>query len=423
MDELIMRSVTVVTMNLLCIYWMKQVYPCKKRTIFPCISLLMVISLLGMPIDFLQVPWLNLLYMLLTIHILSFYLFEESAKKMIVINTLYVLLVLFGEMFSVWISVLVGIEKLYDILYNNQPMLIASLINLVVMCVSSKIFALVISKKKKTNIKMLEIIMQLLFCLLALFVLYCMIEEATVKEDGIKIIIVIIGFAILDIFMAFILGNISEMHQINFMMQVLKEENVRQLEYYKTLNEETRYIRKIEHDIKNHMYVMDRLRGEELREYGESLLKDIQTLVGEFTCTNPILSIVMGQKILEAEKEGILLELHVMDLKLEFMADLDVTSLFSNLWDNAMEATRLLAPDKRKITVILGEEKGCTIINFSNTYNGCVQRKQNQYLSTKPNHMGLGMRIMKEIIQKYEGTFQCDEKDETFHVGIVIPRC
>lgn len=375
-----------------------------------------------MPIDFLQVPWINLLYMLLTIHILSFCLFKERALKMVVINTLYVLLVLFGEVFSVWISVLLGIEKLYDILYRDQPMLIASLINLVIMCVASKIFALLISKKKKINIKMLEIIMQLLFCLLAIFVLYCMIEEATMKEYGIKIIIVIIGFAILDIFMVFILGNISEMYQICFEVQALKEENIRQLEYYKILNEETRYIRKIEHDIKNHMYVMDKLKGEEVRQYGENLLKDIQTLMGDFTCTNPILSIVMGQKILEAEKEGNLLEVHAMDLKLEFMADLDITSLFSNLWDNAMEATRLLAPGKRKITVILGEEKGCTIIDFSNTYNGCVQRKQKQYLSTKPNHTGLGMRIMKEVVQKYEGTFRCDEKDETFHVRIVIPK-
>ena len=48
----------------------------------------------------------------------------------------------------------------------------------------------------------------------------------------------------------------------------------------------------------------------------------------------------MSQKIISAETENIKVHTEIEDLLLDFIVDIDITAIFANLWDNAIEACK-----------------------------------------------------------------------------------
>lgn len=69
-------------------------------------------------------------------------------------------------------------------------------------------------------------------------------------------------------------------------------------------------------------------------------MKRSRQFIFDFKCSNEILSIVMSQKIISAETENIKVHTEIEDLLLDFIVDIDITAIFANLWDNAIEACK-----------------------------------------------------------------------------------
>lgn len=57
-----------------------------------------------------------------------------------------------------------------------------------------------------------------------------------------------------------------------------------------------------------------------------------------------------------------------------FLNDLDITALFANLWDNAIEACAKLAPDRRHILFVMQKVNGFLVINMENPFDSVVPR-------------------------------------------------
>ena len=73
-----------------------------------------------------------------------------------------------------------------------------------------------------------------------------------------------------------------------------------------------------------------------------------------FQCSNKILSVIMSQKISEAENLSIKVETKIEDILFEFVNDLDLTAIFANLWDNAIEACQKIKVEDRFIRILIG---------------------------------------------------------------------
>ena len=60
-------------------------------------------------------------------------------------------------------------------------------------------------------------------------------------------------------------------------------------------------------------------------------------------------------------------------------------------------------------------------ITVDNSFNGNVQQnEQGEYISTKQNHTGIGLKSITDIAQKYNGDVQFTHDNDEFHAQVMI---
>ena len=213
------------------------------------------------------------------------------------------------------------------------------------------------------------------------------------------------------------------MYKYKYDTELITRQNNMQLEHYKEMEQTYREARHIIHDMKQHLTVMEDLNNSESSEYSSTLENRLESLFGGFQCSNRILSIIIGRKYKTAESKEIQVKMDVEDIDLDFMEELDITGIFANLWDNAIEACENIELKKRKILFVMNKVNGFIIINMENTYNSDEYNKmrENSLTTTKENHMGVGMSVIKKTVEKYDGLFNVLPTEKKFVVEITIP--
>lgn len=168
---------------------------------------------------------------------------------------------------------------------------------------------------------------------------------------------------------------------------------------------------------------MEDLNNSESSEYSSTLENRLESLFVGFQCSNQILSIIIGRKCKLAESKDIHVKMDVEDIDLDFMEDLDITSIFANLWDNAIEACDRLEIERRKILFMMNKVNGFIIINMENAYDKdeYAEMCRNSLTTTKENHMGVGLSAIKKTVEKYDGLFNIIPNDKKFVVEITMP--
>ena len=135
-------------------------------------------------------------------------------------------------------------------------------------------------------------------------------------------------------------------------------------------------------------------------------------------------SVVTGNKILDSmlwHKNSLCRELSVV-MEMEWnlpedvgIEDMDMIGLVGNLLDNAIEACSRVKYRERLIQVKSKQHANIMSIRVRNTKNEYEEPVKNQFRTIKndtENH-GIGMQIIRSIVDKYDGTIQYyDEKTE-----------
>jgi len=109
------------------------------------------------------------------------------------------------------------------------------------------------------------------------------------------------------------------------------------------------------------------------------------------------------------------LDCNLAGVSLNFLSDLDVTAIFANLLDNAIEAREKERDFKLKIQ---GEQiRDFTVVEISNTSHSPYQKGH----SGKAGHEGLGLINVKQAVEKYHGEMRVESGGNLFSVTLVFP--
>ncbi|MCM1061675.1 MAG: ATP-binding protein [Eubacterium sp.] len=197
-----------------------------------------------------------------------------------------------------------------------------------------------------------------------------------------------------------------------------------QMSHYTELDNRYEMSRKIIHDFKKHLDTLEELKSqkdEKAYDYGVMVEKEIESLFICFKCSNKVLSIVMSQKIALAEANNIKVTTDTQDIPLNFISDLDITALFANIWDNAIEACCKIDNENRFIEFVMKKVNGFILITVKNSFDGNIKTDNEHFISTKNNHVGVGLSIIKSISEKYNGLFVEEHTDSEFKIEITLP--
>ena len=192
--------------------------------------------------------------------------------------------------------------------------------------------------------------------------------------------------------------------------------------YYQGLRQQETQVRRLRHDLRNHLTVIRGLveRGDNQGAAGYlDQLADSPALRGSRRiCENEAANVVLAAKAEVLEREGAAADFAV-SLPAELpVAEVDLCALLGNALDNAIEGSQGAAD--RRITVRCKADKGLFMLRVENPLGGLVNADLSTTKGDKTAH-GFGIPGMREIAERYHGTLEAGPREGRFELLVCLP--
>ena len=199
------------------------------------------------------------------------------------------------------------------------------------------------------------------------------------------------------------------------LMEQRKELTMASFENLRRQHEEVMMMR---HDMLRHFHTLHDMDGEEKRTaYLAELIGQNQKIRPVVQSGNEMLDIILNGKLSAAVDAGIRVEIpHVAAPATLPLRDPDLCGLIMNIVDNATTAASQAA--EPYILLKIHERDGFLGIVCENSFDPHASEEAKK--ETVPKH-GLGLKIVKGIVDKYSGVITEENEENLFIVKIVIP--
>ena len=192
-------------------------------------------------------------------------------------------------------------------------------------------------------------------------------------------------------------------------------------DYYKSKLRDEEKLKATYHDFKNHLLILENsaMDDDVIQRSIEELKYKIADYENYYDTGNEFLDIIMKEKMRVAKEEEIDMNLQINFEDGKFFSPIDISSIFGNLLDNAIEACKKVERTDRFISVKVSTQKNCLNIIVKNSVEGEVNvnhtSKEDKYMH------GFGISNIKKVVEKFNGVTSIDCNSEVFVFSIVIP--
>lgn len=193
--------------------------------------------------------------------------------------------------------------------------------------------------------------------------------------------------------------------------------------YYETLENQQFEVRRLKHDMANHLQTLSSLPDSEKDDYIANLLNTTAFTQTVSYCGDSVINAVLSSKKWEMEQRGI-----TLDLKLDIASPLpfekmDTCSIFANALDNAIEYCTNLPADERSIHLESHVRKGLFVFQIRNR---CLDEKhlgKNTLPDTTKSNTkehGFGLKSIREIVLRHSGHMEIQTENGEFILFLYI---
>ncbi len=194
-----------------------------------------------------------------------------------------------------------------------------------------------------------------------------------------------------------------------------------QYAYYQDKLKDEERIRSIYHDMKNHLLVLEGSQGTEAtRQMAQELRSQIADYENYIHTGNDFLDIIIRDKAEKAREKHIDFSAFIDFSGVDFIEPLDISTLFGNGIDNAIEASEKLPEEQRVILVKAGKVQDFVSILIENNCSDEVHTEGHTTKADKFLH-GFGISNMKKAAEKYSGTCTTTQENGKFTLKILLP--
>lgn len=195
-----------------------------------------------------------------------------------------------------------------------------------------------------------------------------------------------------------------------------------QYNYYQDRLQEEEKVRSVYHDLKNHLLILQAQSGDsqETQRSVRELQEQIRGFENYCHTGNAMLDIIIRDKAKAAQEKQIDFSASVQFQDGGFIELLDISAIFGNALDNAIEASEKLPKEQRLITVKGGRIRDMLSIVVMNNTVAEVPFTLKTDKEEKNMH-GFGLGNIKKAVEKYDG--QCVTKLEkgSFTIKLLLP--
>ena len=213
--------------------------------------------------------------------------------------------------------------------------------------------------------------------------------------------------------------------QIRFEKDTLH--NIMEMQYknYQLSKENIDMVNQKYHDLKHQINLLKtQAYVGKSTSYLEKMEREIRVYETQNKTGNQILDAVLTNKAMICQNKEIELKFIVDGGALSFMEDMDVSALFGNMLDNAIEsAEKQQEKQKRLIWLYVTKEKQFVRIRTENYCDEKVRFKNGMPVTTKKDRRlhGYGMKSIKSTVEKYHGSVVAAQENNWFELKILLP--
>lgn len=211
-------------------------------------------------------------------------------------------------------------------------------------------------------------------------------------------------------------------------MQLLLQKEANAAEYYKMLVAQNENQNIFIHDIKQHLQSIAALNSERDHERIDSYIDFLlhsPELKEYALCDHGLLNTILCRCKRQCDEKQIAFHTDIRSKTIDFMADNDLTSLFGNLLDNALESASHMSPSFIEVDAKRNGHAPFIVITVTNSCRTDPFRGPDKELPTKKadrRRHGFGIKSIKKTVKKYNGKMQMyySVDTRTFHTIITL---
>ena len=212
-------------------------------------------------------------------------------------------------------------------------------------------------------------------------------------------------------------------------LQLLLQKESDSVEYYEMMLAQNENQSILIHDIKKHLQSIKLLNekhdSDKINAYIQQLMESSDLRETTNICDNEMLNAILCRYQRQCNDKHIHFHTDIRSGTVQYIYQHDLTSLFCNLLENAMESAENIPDSFIELTVQKKENSPFVIIILINScQNTPVYNQEGVPVSHKSNNgrHGFGIKSIKKVVKQYHGNLQMyyDNDSGTFHTIITL---
>lgn len=241
-------------------------------------------------------------------------------------------------------------------------------------------------------------------------------EYLFLMAEGLFIIVV-------NLYLFYMLDTFGENQDLKYKLLLYERQAKSNYEYYAKQMDQHKKAMKVIHDVRKHMRIIDVCEQQGETDKREKYADDFEELIAPLLmfpyCENAILNIIINDKMEYCKKTGIQFSVDIKEVNIDFMKPIDVTTVFGNLLDNAVEACETAG--EKEIQLKMYPFNGLIYLQISNTYVGDIRWDgKGNPISGKGEHHGIGLENVEQTLQSYHGSIQLSVREQIFTAEVMF---
>ena len=416
------------------------VYSYKFDFIFILTSIaLFLITISGLPFGIISVK--NLLFMFVSIYLICKIYYNFNFKKSTLISVIYSLVYILMQGCIYWF--LQCLPKYVELEYLIEITFITNVLIFFVIIYFINIFEKIYTNNKKYYLYI--ILTTIINLLIILFInksytdissLYDMVVKNKIDfyhvTDMIKFSIIVKNtfpylLLIVNVLLIFMFLNAIKSAQKKAESEFVNEKLDMQYKYYLMVKESQEKMKQVYHDMNNHIQNIKYLKNSsgDVDKYINNIEDEVKESRNIYNTGNVLLDIILYEKSKICRENNIDFSVGIDFSKCEFIEMIDISSIFSNLIDNAIEACDKICDNKveKYINIKSTFIKGYYVIRCENSKINKIIIKNNRIFTSKKDKFfhGIGIDSIKSSIKKYNGELKIKDSEYKFIATIHIP--
>lgn len=354
--------------------------------------------------------------------------YENSIAKSIIMNLLFWLGLMFIEVISTGVVVMLNnLDSIQSILTGNIYRIQAIFISKILLfmeLILLKYFKLSLEFKFKDVVLIGLPILSNIVSLLLVFG-YNFNQNIHSKSNLIVLAFTVLLMIASSIMLLIVIGKIVQDDKLKLEYELINERINLSHKNYENMIQAQEKLRYVYHDLKNHMICM---KSYDTKEEIISYINNLEFQINDFenlrNTGNKTLDIILNDKIHLCKKYNIEFKDSINISKLNFIKENDICAIFANALDNAIEACININDEiEKRIEVKATYINGFAVIKFINTKINDIKFTGDRIKISKEDNKihGIGLASIKYIVNKYDGEVVVNYSENEFILKIMIP--